>query len=434
MGAVASIEPRELSVEPGGEAIVEVRFRNTGRVVDEFRVQVVGDPAPWATAEPASVSLFPEAEGVARVRFAPPRLPGIPAGAAPFGIRVQSSEDPEGSTVEEGVLNVLPFTATTAELVPKTSRGRTGASHDLAVDNRGNVRLNAALTANDPDQLLDFDMDPPGLVAEPGTASFARVRVSSRQRFFRGAPKTRPFHVHVMPEGEEPISLEGTMLQEALLPRWLLPLLIGLLLLLLLLILLWLFVLKPSVETAAREAVASPLAEQAAALEALEDQVNAGGQPPPAGEPTPEPTPAPPPTPGPGGTVPPQTPTPTPAPTPSPPPPTDGATPVAGRLLVGESGYGVPGGQRLSLTDVVFQNADDTNDGVILLIEGSSGRELFELRLENFRSIDYHFVTPIVFGPGESLVLVTDENGCFGCGGDDPLPAVYFSGFLEETP
>lgn len=441
MGAVATLDPKELTVEPGGEAVCQIRFRNTGHIVDEFAVEVVGDPAQWATSEPPTVSLFPDAEAVATVRFAPPRVPTIPAGPVGFGVRIQSREDPDGSTVEEGILDVLPFTATTAELVPRTSRGRTGAAHDLAVDNRGNVRLNANLSAADADQILRFEMVPPGLVAEPGAASFAKVRVSSRQRFFRGPPRTHPFQVFVAPQGQEPIALEGTMLQEALLPRWLLPLLILLLLLTALLIALWLTVLKPNIESAAREAVESPLAEQAAAIEALESQLaepganggadggaDGGEEEPeetlvPSVPPAPEPTPTPRPTPAgtPGGT-PATAGSPTASPTPT---PTGAAVPQSGRIEAGDF-YRVPADRTLSITDVVFENPDDDNRGILRLYEASSGRTFFVLQLENFRSLDYHFVTPIRLGPGETLALAADCTGC-----DDPLPSVYYSGSLR---
>ena len=42
------------------------------------------------------------------------------AGLVPFGIRVWSKEDPEGSTVQEGQLEVGSFLDTSAELLPRT--------------------------------------------------------------------------------------------------------------------------------------------------------------------------------------------------------------------------------------------------------------------------------------------------------------------------
>jgi hypothetical protein len=54
------------------------------------------------------------------------------------------------------------------------------------------------------------------------------------------------------------------------------------------------------------------------------------------------------------------------------------------------------------------------------------------LRLENFRDLDFHFVTPIAVHAGETLALVT------ACSAPVPpapatacTPAVFYSGYLE---
>ena len=81
-----------------------------------------------------------------------------------------------------------------------------------------------------------------------------------RKRFWRGQPKTRPFQLYVKPDGGMPITLDGTMLQESILPPWFMKALLALIALLVVLVLIWLLLLKPSIQTAASEAVASPLA------------------------------------------------------------------------------------------------------------------------------------------------------------------------------
>ena len=69
MGAIAVLGTRSLAVAPGAQASVEIRIRNNGTVVDQFTLQVLGDAAAWATAEPPVVSLFPGAEQTARITF-----------------------------------------------------------------------------------------------------------------------------------------------------------------------------------------------------------------------------------------------------------------------------------------------------------------------------------------------------------------------------
>ena len=139
----------------------------------------------------------------------------------PFGVRVASQEDPAGSVVEEGRLDVAAFSAVNAELQPLTSRGSRGARHDLAVDNRGNVALNATLLGVDDSEEVGFDFHPPSVVVEPGRASFARVDLKPRRRFWRGQPKTRTFAVQVETPDQPPVPVTGTFLQEPVLPRWL---------------------------------------------------------------------------------------------------------------------------------------------------------------------------------------------------------------------
>ena len=94
-------------------------------------------------------------------------------------------------------------------------RGSGSGTHDLAIDNRGNARLNAEVEGTDADRQLKFDIKPPGVVVEPGMAGFAKVRVSPVKRFWRGQPKTRPFQLFVRPEGGTPITIDGTLLQES---------------------------------------------------------------------------------------------------------------------------------------------------------------------------------------------------------------------------
>src|ERR1700686_2728380 len=141
-GALASPPPlasKGLPVLPGGEAVTEVRIRNSGTVVDQFTLEVLGDASAWAIVEPAVVPLFPGAEAVARVRFKPPKSSSVLAKAIPFAVRVKSREDARASLVEEGVVEVGPFNDTSAELIPRTAKGSSHARAQLALENRGNV-------------------------------------------------------------------------------------------------------------------------------------------------------------------------------------------------------------------------------------------------------------------------------------------------------
>jgi hypothetical protein len=421
VGASVTLVTPALAVEPGQEATGEVRVRNTGSVVDEFTLDVLGDAAGWAAADPAVISLFPGAEGTAKLVFRPPRAPSTPAGTVPYGLRARSREDPAGSAVEEGSIEVGTFLDPFAELAPRTSRGSGSGSHDLAIDNRGNARLNAEVEGTDADRNLKFDIKPPGVVVEPGMAGFAKIRVSPVKRFWRGQPKTRPFQLFVKPEGGTPITIDGTLLQESVLPPWFMKALIALIVLLVALVLIWLLLLKPTIQTAASDAVASPLASLkadvndalgAAGLPTMGPEASSGGggAPPSAETPSSE-APS-----GGGGSGA------SPAPTSTPGVVIPGlGNPVDGRLDASHPQVTSDG--TLFVTDFVFSNPNGAEGALVVL---RNDTPLLQLRLENFRDYDLHFVTPIVVGPDDALNL---SLSCTSPGSCDP--AVFYTGYLR---
>jgi hypothetical protein len=220
---IATLDPANLAVEPGAQASLTVKVRNNGTIVDRFELSAVGPLAAWAHAEPASLSLFPGQEGEARITFAPPRESLPRSGTYPYGIRVRAAADPAGATVEEGRVTVGPFTQTSAEIVPQTSRGSRGGRHEVIVVNRGNAPLDVIVGAADPDRLIDFAVRPDRLVIGPGERGGATVRASARDTFFLGSKQSHPFNVEIRPGKDEPIPLRGTFLQGPILPSWLVP-------------------------------------------------------------------------------------------------------------------------------------------------------------------------------------------------------------------
>ncbi len=431
MGVSASLSPRALQAEAGGETRCQIRVRNTGTVVDQFVVDVVGATGPWATVEPESLNLLPGDEGVATVVFKPPRSHNTPAGDNAFGVRVFSKEDPSGSTVEEGVITIAPFSDLTTEIVPRTARGRRRARFEVAVDNRGNLPVNADLLPTDPDQLLNFDVRPPALACQPGTATFAKVSVRPKQRFMRGPAKTLPFQVTAAPQGEPPVTADGAMVQEALIPKWLPAALAALIAAAIVLAILWATLFKPAIQDAAKTeankqlAAANKKADQAAtaaqaagaaAKSAQQAAVKATGTTSAAETTT--------------------------------------TLPNLTNLIASGQGQsfriqtsvpkataqtvpftGVPAGKTFMLTDLVLENPQG-DTGMILVHRGTgSASVLFQVGLGNFRDLDYHFVSPLLFKPGQQLSV---EVQCTQPGGTPPPancnPAVTFSGVFTTLP
>lgn len=417
MGGSVLLQPPRLQVEPGREAGLEAVVRNLGNVVDQFTISVVGDTADWAEVNPPTLSLFPNAEDRVRITFRPPRSSQSRAGEVPFGVRVSSQEDPKGSVVEEGVIDVGTFFDVGAELIPQASQGRKRGRHEVAVDNRGNARLPVSLDAFDDDDFLDFDLDPPRLDTAPGTAAFSKLRVKARKGYWRGPVRTHPFQLVASSDGQvEPNAVVGTFLQKPRLPRWLPRAIMALLALGILAALAWFFLLKPTVQTAVKDAVEDEFAIQNAKNAAQDSQdaaqqeaINKLAEAANISVPTPPPTPA----------------------------ATDAevaATSTDGRIEVTATAgttrtgfFPVPSGRRLSVTDIVFQNPDG-DAAQVTVLRGTA--ELMKLRAENFRDLDYHFVTPLVFNAGERLVL---RIQCTSSSDGQCRIGIYYSGFFQAT-
>jgi hypothetical protein len=429
MGTSASLSVQRLSITPGTAGAISITVRNTGSVVDEFSFVPIGFPEAWFHAEPATVSLLPGGESVVALTITPPRSSTVVAGDTDVAVKIASREDEAGSTVEEFLLSIEPFMQTSADLVPQTQRGARRGKSEIALDNRGNTLLNATFTATDPNETLRIDIDPPALGVQPGRAAFSNITVTPEKTFWRGPDRSHPYSVIVEPNGDRPMTLAGTYIQRAKLPKWFFKALMLLLALLLLLFVFWQLALKPVVRSAAREA--SKDNTEQVANDAATKALVAAGIVAPAGGPTTTKA-------GGDGTS-----------------PSDGGkttTTVKGKgpgadgSDVGTGGtgpdavgaaaasgpLGAPTDKRIevsaepgaknsgawdapaadkqifSLTDMVLQNPQG-DSGRLVVKRGDD--VLFETGLENFRDLDFHYVAPYVFLAKQKLTVeVTCNN------------------------
>jgi len=254
MGAATALPVRDVRVEPGATTTATLMVRNTGQVVDQFTIDVVGNCAEWTRVEPKVVNLMPGADVEVTVTFAPARSPQVAAGVIPFGLRVLSREDPPGSTVAEGSVDVAAFSDVQIELVPRQSKGRRKGKHQLAIDNNGNQPVAVQVTAADEEEQLDFAFDHEAASIEPGAAAFIRIVARPEKRFFKGADRQHPFVVSVVPTNAEPIATRGIMTQRQLLPAWLIPAVAILAALAIAAVILYETLLKPTIDSRAEDA------------------------------------------------------------------------------------------------------------------------------------------------------------------------------------
>lgn len=456
MGTSVSLQQTALAVQPGESVSTELRVRNTGDVVDQFSFQPLGDAAPWITVEPPTVRLFPETDAMVTVTIAPPRDSSSKPGLATWAVKAVPKEDPVGAAVGEGTVDVGTFVELGAELQPSTGRSRFTGKFETAIDNRGNLAVPVRINGNDTEQALEFDIRPPQIDSQPGSAHFAKIGVKPVRRLWRGQPKAHPFQIVVEPqarvtqapvEGEDiaapvatphaPIVLNGNLLQEPIIPKWLLKALLLLIALIILLFILWKTLLKPSVESAARDVAVEEVAPVSSAVAAIAPDVSeaqtqasvaAGAAEEAAGAAQEAAAAASDAGAGGGGG--------------------DGGAlgnvfnettePTNFRLAIDTpigvaanpvSNAPVPENQTFALTDLVLQNPSGDQGRIRVLINGVT---ILESALQNFRDLDYHFVAPYLFNAGQPMDIqvfcTTPGEGTAQCN-----VAASISGFLGDA-
>jgi hypothetical protein len=218
-GPVLVVPDAPVAVDPGQEGSCEVTVRSRAAIVDQLTLDVLGQAAAWSTVEPRSVSLFPGAQASVRVTFRIPRSAEATPGPLPFGIRATSVVDPECGTVEEGRLQVGTFTEVSAELMPRTSRGRLSGRHNIRLRSSGNAPVRVSLNARDPEDALRLDLRPSALTLQPGRGARARLRVRPRRTIWSGTPEAHSFEVRAEPDSGAAIRLDGGMRQRPMVSR-----------------------------------------------------------------------------------------------------------------------------------------------------------------------------------------------------------------------
>ncbi|MFI6699431.1 ricin-type beta-trefoil lectin domain protein [Streptomyces sp. NPDC050509] len=260
MSLWTSLEPASTTMDAGATRTVTLRLRNTGDVVDEYHFVPVGDLAPYATVEPATLRLYPGTTGTVAITFAPPRTPDSAAGPHPYGVQVVPTEHPDATTVAEGNITITPFTELHAELVPPTVKGRFRGRPKLAVDNLGNVKLTASVSGSDNGDQLSYEILPGSVQIEPGRAAFIKATLKPRQITWAGQKQERPYTLDIRRSGAEPTPVDGVYVQRGVLPYWLMTVLSLLLVLTITGLIMW-FNYRPAVRSLAQDKTA-PVAAQ----------------------------------------------------------------------------------------------------------------------------------------------------------------------------
>ena len=228
---VLQLAPSELAIAPGAQGRTTIVVENVGSKVEEFRLELLGAAAAWASAEPGALEVYPGSRQEAVIAFSVPSVGAVPSGSYGLGVRAVSLVDHYSADVAEGSVEVGPVSGLATSLTPVTSGGRWKGRHTLTISNWGNTPAAVRLAASDPDERLGFLLRPTQLDLPLGATRTARITVRTRRPSLRSAQQRLPFTVVGEPVGpvlaapapqtpdtERPV-VDGAFLQRPILGR-----------------------------------------------------------------------------------------------------------------------------------------------------------------------------------------------------------------------
>lgn len=211
---------RVLDVTPGGHSDLLVDVVNDTSVIDGITTRVIGLPAGEVVSRPALLSLFPEAAGSVQLSVGVPRT--FPAGRHPVTVEVSSSVGASAPAHVDLELEVEPRPDLAIRLHPAIHRVHRRGRYTVECINRGNVELELALRASDPDRCLHHSFSPAALRVGPGESAPALLRIRGPRHLF-GSDRDRQLTVVAESVAEQLESTAtATLRQRPVIPRGLL--------------------------------------------------------------------------------------------------------------------------------------------------------------------------------------------------------------------
>ncbi len=386
MPVTAKFVPDSIQLVPGTPTPVSLRLHNNEEEPQAVHLAVSSELASLVKLEIDDAAIEPN-----QIFDVPVMVevgPTVAAGERRPTVDITSECGSGTATLE---VEVLPRSEHTVELRPVRSRGSSAGRHAIRVVNTGNVPVTIELEPDPLDGEITLDVQPTFVVTAGATAQVA-LRVVPATTYWNGPAQEHPFVLRANSSDGSEHELAGTFEQRPRVPRWLGPAAAGAAAALLIGTIAWFALLAPWVEDTAQDAID---ADRAALQERIDELELAAAE---AEE-------------LPLGV------------------PTDlrlSVAPAGGNSETDSQTIGR--GERLAVTDVVFQNPTGAVGTVSLLRDDEV---LLQSELANFRDFDLHLVAPYVFDESTDIVLEVDCRTPGPSATDCPVGASIL-GFVDE--
>lgn len=392
MSVNALFQPDRVDAVPGEPVELSLHIHNESSEERMVTLRAAGDLASRIVLQTETIFLDPDEQFDVPVVFDADH--SVTAGTHSCMVEVV---DGEHTFSAEATVDVFTASVWSARLEPTQSRSAKSGRHKVAIENTGNVAMVAEITVTSGAELVT-ELAAPTVNIEPGKTAKVEFRVTPPMKFWNGPSIDHPFGLAITGDNGEAVHLDGVYQQSPRVPEWLAPAAAGTAAALLLGTLAWFTVLKPSVESSARDDAAELDADQQAVLDALIVEIEAAAEEAselPLGQPT------------------------------------DlrlAATAGPAVTSTREFDFDASGsGRTLSITDVIFQNPTGAVGRVALLRDGDV---LLDQEMANFRDLDFHLIAPLRVESASSIALRVSCTAP-GPGTDDCEVSATVVGFVD---
>ncbi|WP_157607305.1 carboxypeptidase regulatory-like domain-containing protein [Sanguibacter suarezii] len=207
-----------VEASPGESVDLVLDVVNTEQVIEGVSARVIGVPASLVRARPATLALFPDAQGEITLTFVVPA--SFPAGRHPLTVEVCGSTPAARPVHHDVELVVAARPRMVLRASPSMVRARRRATFTVETVNRGNVPLDVALRARDADRSLNTTISPSAVTVAPGEAVTSTI-VATGPRHVFGSDLDRALRVEASTADVED-SLSLMLRQRPLISRGLL--------------------------------------------------------------------------------------------------------------------------------------------------------------------------------------------------------------------
>jgi len=214
-----SIEPEQLTVEPGQAAALTVRIMNPGQQVEHISTTLEGIPQEWVIHPEGTLRLVPGDSGSVTLRITPPRQPSSTAGLHPLEVRVASQNNPELYAMAQGGLTIQPYTQMDMAVAPQNLPRRGEAR--LRVSNQGNAPETIRLTGAESDEQVAVAPATTQLAVRPGALGETSVKVAARKkRALFGTTEALPYAIRAVTSSGQALEARAAVMLKPILPIW----------------------------------------------------------------------------------------------------------------------------------------------------------------------------------------------------------------------